>query len=142
MAQAKNNDTVKVHYTGTLSSGNVFDSSVGNEPLQFTIGGKQVLEDFEGAVVGMSIGDKKTFTIPAAKAYGEKLDSMMASVPRAQFPADIAPEVGQRFQVGQPDGGQVIVTVAEVTDDTVIIDANHPLAGQDLTFAIELVEIH
>ncbi len=141
MAQAQQGDTVKIHYTGKLEDGSVFDSSEGHDPLEFTIGSGQVIPGFEEAVTGMAGGDKKEVTIPADKAYGQRNEEMIVQTPRDQIPADINPEVGQRLQIPGPGGETFIVQVTEVTDDYVTLDANPPLAGKDLTFAIELVSI-
>jgi peptidylprolyl isomerase len=140
MAAAKSGDTVRVHYTGTLDDGSVFDSSQGREPLEFTVGIGQVIPGFDEAVTGMQPGDEKTVTIPSGEAYGERRPEMLATVPRSQFPPEIEPEIGQQLQVSQ-DGQNFVVTIVEVGDDQVTLDANHPLAGQDLTFRLELVEI-
>lgn len=140
MEQAKAGDTVRVHYTGRLDDGSVFDSSRGREPLEFTLGGGQVIAGFDDAVTGMAPGQEKTVTIPSEQAYGPRRDEMKVQVERSQFPSDIEPQVGQRLQMSQ--GGQVaVVTITEVSDDQVTLDANHPLAGQDLTFDLELVSI-
>lgn len=140
MEQAKAGDTVRVHYTGRLDDGSVFDSSRGREPLEFTLGGGQVIAGFDDAVTGMAPGQEKTVTIPSEQAYGPRRDEMRVQVERSQFPSDIEPQVGQRLQMSQ--GGQVaVVTITEVSDDQVTLDANHPLAGQDLTFDLELVSI-
>ena len=141
MSQAKQGDTVKVHYTGKLQDGNVFDSSVNREPLQFTLGAGNMIPGFEQAVQGMNVGDKKTAEIPSEQAYGEKREDMIISVPRENVPGDIQPEVGQQLAIQQQEGQQVPVTVTEVTEEKVVLDANHPLAGKDLVFEIELVEI-
>ncbi|OGQ87483.1 MAG: peptidylprolyl isomerase [Deltaproteobacteria bacterium RIFOXYD12_FULL_56_24] len=141
MSQAKKGDSVKIHYTGTLEDGTVFDSSAGRDPLAFTLGGGQVIVGFDEAVLGMSIGDKKKVTIPAHKAYGEKNEEMIIEVPLAQVPPDLEPEVGQKLQMGGPNGELVVVTVVEVNEAVVVLDANPPLAGKDLTFALELVAI-
>ncbi len=141
MAQAQTNDTVKVHYTGRLNDGTVFDSSVEREPLQFTLGEGQVIPGFENAVIGMTAGESKTVTIAADQAYGPRRDDLILAVERDQFPPDITPEVGQQLQVRQTNGDVALVTVAEVGEAAVKLDANHPLAGQDLTFEIQLVEI-
>jgi peptidylprolyl isomerase len=141
MAQAKDGDTVKIHYTGTLDDGTVFDSSEGRDPLEFTLGGGQVIVGFEEAVRGMDSGEKKKVTIPADKAYGERNEEMIIQAPRDQVPADINPEVGQQLQMAGPEGQTIIVQVTEVTDDHITLDANPPLAGKDLTFDIELVSI-
>lgn len=141
MSQAKQGDTVKVHYTGKLADGNVFDSSVNREPLEFTIGAGNMIPGFEQAVQGMNVGEKKTAEIPSEQAYGEKREDMIISVPRENVPGDIQPEVGQQLAVQQQEGQQVPVTVTEVTEEKVVLDANHPLAGKDLVFEIELVEV-
>ncbi len=141
MSQAKQGDTVKVHYTGKLQDGNVFDSSANREPLQFTLGAGNMIPGFEQAVQGMNVGDKKTAEIPSEQAYGEKREDMIISVPRENVPGDIQPEVGQQLAIQQQGGQQVPVTVTEVNEEKVVLDANHPLAGKDLIFEIELVEI-
>jgi len=140
-AQAKTGDTVKVHYTGKLVDGTVFDTSVGGEPLEFTLGQGKVIAGFEQAIIGMKVGESKTITILADQAYGPRRDDMIFEVGRDELPASIDPEVGMQLQMNQGDGGISIVTVTDVSETTVKIDANHPLAGQDLTFDIELVEI-
>ncbi len=141
MTQAKKGDTVKIHYTGRLQDGSVFDSSSGREPLQFTIGNGEVVPGFEEAVTGMQAGEKKTAEIPCDKAYGEQNASMVMVVDRKQVPAELDPEVGQRMEMGSPSGELLTVTVIEVNDENITLDANPPLAGEDLTFDIELVEI-
>ena len=141
MTQAKQGDTVKVHYTGKLTDGTVFDSSQGREPLEFTIGQGQVIPGFEQAVTGMAPSETKTAEIPMDQAYGPRHDEMMMEVPRDQVPADVDPQVGQRLQVGMQSGQQVVVTVTNVSDENITLDANPPLAGKDLVFDIELVEI-
>lgn len=141
MPQVKMGDTVRVHYTGKLEDGTVFDSSVDREPIEFTLGESQVIPGFEQAVLGMDLGETKSSTIPAEEAYGPYLPERLLAVSRAQFPPHIQPHVGQRLQVNQGDQSTMSVTVAEVSDDQVILDANHPLAGRDLTFDIQLMEI-
>ena len=138
---AKNGDKVKVHYTGTLTSGEVFDSSVEREPLEFVLGQKQMIPAFEEAILDMEIGEKKTINIEAANAYGVRDDRMMQTVPRNMLPEDMKPEVGTRLSAQGPDGQVVHVVIAGFTDEEVMLDANHPLAGEDLTFDIELVAI-
>jgi peptidylprolyl isomerase len=140
MSQAKSGDTVRIHYTGTLEDGSVFDSSRGREPLEFTLGSGQVIPGFDAAVTGMEVGDEHTVTIPAEEAYGPRRRELMLEVPREQFPPHITPEVGQQLQMG---GGaqQMVVTIREVDDARVLLDGNHPLAGETLTFALELVSI-
>lgn len=137
---AKPGDTVRIHYTGTLQDGTEFDSSREREPLQFTVGSGQVIPGFDAAVTGMVPGDRKTVTIPAAEAYGPHRAEMVVEVPRTQVPPQITPRVGQRLQLGRGDQALMVV-VREVHEDRVLLDGNHPLAGEDLTFALELVEV-
>lgn len=139
--QAKKGDTVKVHYTGSLDDGTIFDSSKGREPLQFIVGGGQVIKGFDDAVNGLEVGASVTVHIGTADAYGPSRPEMVLDVPRTQFPITITPEVGQKLQVPHPEAGYLVVTVTEVTDDNVKLDANHDLAGKDLNFEIQLVEI-
>ena len=141
MTQAKNGDKVKVHYTGKLEDGTVFDSSLNDEPLEFTIGEGDLIPGFELAVVGMIPGDSKTEKIPADQAYGPHIDEMVMEVEREYMPTDFEPEVGQQLQVRQSDGEVIPVIITEVSDSSVTLDANHPLAGMDLIFEIQLVEI-
>ena len=140
MQQARPGDTVRVHYTGTLKDGSVFDSSQGRKPIEFTLGSGQVIPGFEEAITGMAVGDTKTVTIPAAEAYGAHRSDMMLEVPRAQFPPNVQPSIGEQLQVSQGEQA-FVVTVREVDDERVVLDGNHPLAGEDLTFALELVAI-
>jgi FKBP-type peptidyl-prolyl cis-trans isomerase 2 len=140
-AVAKNGDVVQVDYTGKLADGTVFDSSIGREPLEFTLGAGQMIPGFEKAVLGMKVGEKKTVTIPADEAYGPHRDDLILEVPREKLPSDITPEVGQQLGLRQSDGRTAIVTITSVSDNVVTIDANHFLAGKDLTFEIELVKI-
>jgi peptidylprolyl isomerase len=141
MAQAKTGDTVKVHYTGKLDDGTVFDTSADREPLQFTIGEGQIIPDFEQAIVGMNPGESKTVQIPSERAYGPHHEEMIMVVDRKEFPEDLEPRVDQRLQVRQPDGQEFAVTVTDVSESKVTLDGNHPLAGKDLTFDVELSEI-
>ena len=140
MAAAKAGDTVRIHYTGTLQDGSVFDSSRGRDPLVFTLGSGQVIPGFDAAVTGMSVGDERTVTIPATDAYGPHRDELLLEVPRTEFPPDIQPAPGLQLQLSQ-EGQTVVVTVREVTSDQVVLDGNHPLAGESLTSALELVRI-
>lgn len=142
MAEAKPGDSVKLHYTGTLQDGTVFDSSQGREPLEFTLGSNQVIPGFERAVEGMSPGEAKTVNIPASEAYGPRRDDMILQVSPEEFPEHINPQVGDRLQIRQPDGSTFNVTVSDIGENAVTLDGNHPLAGQDLTFEIELVAIN
>jgi peptidylprolyl isomerase len=140
--QAKKGDAVKVHYTGKLEDGSVFDSSVSREPLGFTLGDGNMIKGFDAAVYGMVIGDKKTVTIPAAEAYGERRQDMMIDVPLSQVPPTIEPEIGLQLTL-QGGGGQPMqVTVVDMTEEKIVLDANHELAGKDLIFDIELVTIN
>jgi len=141
MAQVKRGDTVKVHYTGSLEDGSVFDSSVGREPLQFKVGSGQVIVGFDEAVTGMAVGEKKTVLIPCSKAYGELQEDLVMTVPLIQVPPDLKLEEGMLLEVGGANGELLRVKVLEITDDAVMLDANPPLAGKDLTFALELVGI-
>jgi peptidylprolyl isomerase len=141
MAQVKSGDNVKVHYTGKLDDGSVFDSSRDGEPLEFQLGGGDVIPGFEEAVLGMSIGDCRSTKIAADQAYGPRREEMMMRIERDQIPPDMNPEVGQQVQVNFGNGQSAVVTITEVAETSVVLDANHPLAGQDLTFDIELMEI-
>lgn len=149
MAQAKTGDKVKVHYTGRLAGGEVFDSSECHEsdcgcesgPMEFVIGEGHVIPGFEQAVIGMSQGEEKTVVIPVDQAYGERIDEMVAVVNRSEIPPDLTLEVGSQLEVTQEDGQAFPVLITEVTDTTVTLDANHPLAGKELTFDLKLVEI-
>ncbi|MCC6145620.1 MAG: peptidylprolyl isomerase [Candidatus Hydrogenedentes bacterium] len=139
--QAAHGDTVRVHYRGTTNDGAEFDSSYDREPLEFRLGAGQVIPGFERAVEGMTAGEKKTETMPAAEAYGPHREEMVMEVPRTQLPEDLEVQVGTQLQASQPGEAPVLLTVTAVDTDTITVDANHPLAGEDLTFEIELVEI-
>jgi peptidylprolyl isomerase len=141
MAQAKNGDRVKVHYTGKLEDGTVFDSSTDREPLEFTLGQGEVISGFEEAVVGMQPDESKSTTLPPEKAYGSHNPEMVVTVNKDQFPEHLNPRVGQQLQMRQAEGQTIVVAVTDVSESSVTLDANHPLAGRDLTFDIELVEI-
>ncbi|MBU0967863.1 MAG: peptidylprolyl isomerase [Proteobacteria bacterium] len=141
MAEAKKGDKVKIHYTGKLNDGTVFDSSADRDPLGFTIGGGQVIPGFEEAVIGMSQGDSKNVKIPVDKAYGQRNEELLMPFPKDQVPPGLNPEVGQKLQLSGPNGEPVMVSVASITDEHIILDANPPLAGEELNFDIELVEI-
>ena len=141
MSLAKSGDTVRIHYTGTLSDGTQFDSSAGRDPLEFALGGGQVIPGFDSAVDGMSIGDSKTVTIAADDAYGPRHEQLVQEVPRSALPEDMEPEVGMHLQSQSPDGQVMNLVITEVAESSITLDANHPLSGQELTFAIELVEI-
>lgn len=141
MEQVKHGDTVHVHYEGKLPSGELFDSSEGREPLRFTVGSGQVIPGFDKAVLEMEIGQKKTVQIPVGEAYGERTNEALIKVPRTDFPEDLNPEVGQELQMSDDQGHVFPVVVADVAEDHVVLDANHPLAGQELIFDITLVKI-
>ena len=141
MTELKSGDTVRVHYTGTLTDGQTFDSSEGRDPLEFTVGSGQIIPGLETAVEGMTVGDKKTVEVPVDQAYGQPDPNAQQSVPRTDIPEDIPLDLGTQLQVQTPQGQVMPVTVVEVTEEQVVLDANHPLAGKDLTFAIELVDI-
>jgi len=141
MGHAKAGDTVKVHYTGKLGDGTVFDTSANREPLEFTIGGGKIIQGFEEAVVGMSPEDEKTIHLSPEKGYGPHRDEMVVEVERTQFPSHIEPEIGKRLQIQQSGEQHIIVEITGVSESKVTLDANHPLAGHDLIFDIELVEI-
>ena len=141
MGKAKSGDTVRVHYTLKLDDGTIFESSRSGDSLQFTIGDGRLIPGFEQAVIGMKVGEEKTVKIPSAEAYGPYMDELVKVVGRDEFSADIEPEVGQELQMEMNDGRQVIVVVTEISELGVTLDANHPLAGKDLTFDIQLVDI-
>jgi peptidylprolyl isomerase len=141
MTQAKDGDTVKVHYTGKLEDGTVFDSSDGRDPLEFKIGGGQVIKGFETGVSGMIIDDQKTVEISPEEAYGHAREDMVIKVPKTNFPENITPEIGMKLQMQQQSGSPVVVTVKEIAEDNVTLDANHHLAGKTLIFDLKLVEI-
>jgi peptidylprolyl isomerase len=141
MTQVKSGDTVAIHYTGTLLDGSTFDSSDGREPLEFEVGSGQIIPGLDGALPGMAVGDKKVVKIGSEEAYGPVNPEMRQAVPREGIPADIPLEVGVQLQMQTPDGQAMPVMVVEVDEATVTLDANHPLAGKDLQFDIELVKI-
>ena len=141
MSDAKTGDTVRIHYTGTLSDGSTFDSSAGRDPLEFKLGSGQVIAGFDAAVDGMEVGQSKTVNIPADQAYGAHNPDALQAFPRDKIPSNIPLEIGTQLQLQSSQGHPMMVTVKDVSDEEVILDANHPLAGKDLTFEIELVEI-
>ncbi len=141
MTQAKQGDTVNVHYTGKLVDGTIFDTSRNRNPLQFTIGKGQVIMGFEQAINGMNTGESKTITVPMNNAYGPHREEMVITMDRSKLPSDLDPKVGQRLELTQMDDRNILVTVTYVTDSMLILDANHPLSGKDLIFDIELVGI-
>ena len=141
MTQVNKGDKIKVHYTGKLEDGTQFDSSVGSDPLEFTIGAGQLIPGFDNGVVGMVIGDKRIVTIPAAEAYGERNEELVLDVEKSQLPPDIEPHIGQMLQSQQPDGNLINMVITNVNETSVTVDANPPLAGKTLIFEIELVEV-
>jgi peptidylprolyl isomerase len=141
MQQVKSGDTVKVHYSGRLNDGTTFDSSEGRDPLEFKVGNGDVIKGFDEGVTGMSVGDKKTVHIPANEAYGQKDDNRIVEFPRENFPADLEPEVGMQLNMTNGSGQVIPVVIIGVGTESVTLDANHPLAGEDLIFDIELVDI-
>jgi peptidylprolyl isomerase len=141
MTQAENGSVVKVHYTGKLKDGSVFDTSVDRDPLQFAVGEGRIIPGFEQAIIGMKAGESKTVTVPSDQAYGPHHEDLLLVVDRDQIPSHLTPEVGQRLEIHQTDGQTIPVTVTEVSDASITLDANHPLAGEALIFDIQLVEI-
>lgn len=141
MAQAKAGDKVKVHYTGKLDDGTVFDSSAGRDPLEFTVGAGQMIKGFDTGVNGMNVGESKTVKIPSEEAYGQHRDEMVIEVPKTELPPDMEVTPGDQLQMQHQSGQVVLVTVTDVDDEKITLDGNHPLAGKDLTFDIELVEV-
>jgi FKBP-type peptidyl-prolyl cis-trans isomerase 2 len=134
-------DTIKVHYHGRLSDGTTFDSSAGRSPLEFTVGSGQVIKGFDDGVQGMVVGDKKTIEIPFIHAYGPEDPSMIVEFPVERLPEDLKPEIGMQLNMNNAEGQQFPVVITEITDENIILNANHPLAGKDLIFDLELVEI-
>ena len=141
MAQVKNGDTVKVHYHGRFEDGTTFDSSEGRSPLEFEVGSGNVIKGFDEGVVGMERGEKKTIHIPAEDAYGPSVPENVIEFPKSQFPEDMNPEVGMQLNLRSQDGQNIPVVIAEVKEEVVVLDANHPLAGRDLIFDVEVVDI-
>ena len=141
MSKAAAGNKVKVHYTGKLDNGDIFDSSTGREPLEFEIGGGMVIKGFDDGVTGMEVGEKKTIRIEAQDAYGELREDLILKAERAQIPPEIELEIGLQLQIPQPNGAPIVVTVKEINETEVTLDANHKLAGKALTFDLELVEI-
>lgn len=141
MQQVKSGDKVKVHYHGKLTSGETFDSSEGREPLEFTVGQGQVIKGFDDALIEMTVGEKKTVEIPVAEAYGDRRDDMVVEYPKEQFPNEMTPEVGMQLNMSDNQGNNFPVVITEVKEEIVVLDANHPLAGKDLIFDLEVVEI-
>jgi peptidylprolyl isomerase len=142
MEKVKSGDTVKVHYHGRLTDGTTFDSSNGREPLEFEVGSGQVIKGFDDGVSGMGIGEKKTINIPVNEAYGPRSEEMVVQFPKTNFPPNLDPEVGMQLTMTNNVGQQIPVVITEVMEEVVVLDANHPLAGQDLIFDLELVSIN
>ncbi|MCU7914682.1 MAG: peptidylprolyl isomerase [Candidatus Thiodiazotropha sp. (ex Gloverina cf. vestifex)] len=141
MRQVQEGDTVRIHYTGTLDNGTQFDTSAGQDPIEFTLGKKDVIPGFEDGVKGMQIGDQKKIHIPADEAYGERNDSLVEQVPLQNFPDDLELQVGMQLQAQSPNGENFNVIVTALNEEAATIDGNHPLAGEALNFELELVEI-
>ena len=141
MAQAQAGDTVQVHYTGRLDDGTVFDSSVGGEPIEFVLGAHHVIPGFEEGVTGMEVGETKTILIPSDQAYGPRMEEMVLTIPRDQVPPHITLELGEMLELSQPSGETIAVQITALTDTIVTLDGNHPLAGADLTFDLQLANI-
>ena len=141
MKKAQKGDKVKVHYTGKFNDGTVFDSSKGRDPLEFTLGRGGLISGFEEAVTGMAKGEAKTVSIQPEKGYGTRREDLVFRVKKEHFPASITPETGAALQMRQPDGGLIEVRISRVEEDFIVLDANHPLAGKELVFEIEVVEV-
>ncbi len=141
MTDAKAGDTVRIHYAGTLEDGTTFDSSAGRDPLEFTVGSGQIIPGLDRAIPGMAVGDTKVVEVPHMEAYGPHNPEARQAIPRETVPADLPVDPGTRLAMRTQDGRDVSVTVVEATETELVLDANHPLAGKDLTFEIELVEI-
>lgn len=141
MAHATSGNTVKIHYRGTLTDGSEFDSSRERQPLEFTLGSGSVIPGFDKAVDGMAVGENKSFTIPCDEAYGPHNPNLIQEVPRGELPEGMEPQLGMRLSATVQGGQQIDLVVTHVTDETVHLDANHPLAGEDLTFEVELIAI-
>lgn len=141
MPKAKIGDTVRVHYMGKMDDGSVFDTTINHEPIEFTIGARQVIPGFEQAVIGLEPGESVTVRVPAQKAFGSYRPEMVENVHPSQLPEGLEPEVGQQLQIPRQDGEPFVVRITDVSDASITLDANHPLAGHDLTFNVRLVEI-
>jgi peptidylprolyl isomerase len=141
MAQAKAGDTVRVHYTGKLDDGTVFDSSIGGEPIEFILGAHHIIPGFEEGVTGMEVGETKTILISSDQAYGPYEDGIVLTIPREQVPPHITLGLGEMLELSQPSGEAITGRITELTDASVTLDGNHPLAGEDLTFDLQLADI-
>jgi FKBP-type peptidyl-prolyl cis-trans isomerase 2 len=142
MSKVKENDTVKVHYTGKLKNGEIFDSSLEREPIKVTLGQQSLIPGFENGLLNMELNEKKTVVIPMEDAYGDIKKELFQKVPKEELPEDLKPEIGMGLLAKGPDGSERQIKIVDVKKDAIIIDANHPLAGQELTFELEIVEIH
>jgi len=142
MSKVKDNDTVKVHYTGKLKNGEIFDSSLEREPIKVTLGQQSLIPGFENGLLNMELNEKKTVVIPMEDAYGDIKKELFQKVPKEELPEDLKPEIGMGLLAKGPDGSERQIKIVDVKKDAIIIDANHPLAGQELTFELEIVEIH
>lgn len=141
MTKIKTNDTVAIHYTGKLENGDVFDSSVNAEPLEFKVGEGKVIPGFEKEVIGMEVNETKSFTIPTEEAYGDRRNDLIQKVEKSMLPEDLKPELGMTLMSESPEGHQMMLKVTEIDDETITVDANHPLAGKDLSFDITVIDI-
>ena len=141
MSQVKNGDTVKVHYTGKLENGKVFDTSEDRQPREFRLGSGKIVPGFEKGIIGMEVGEAKTITVPPEEAYGPRRNELIVDVEKTDLPENITPAIGKQLQIRQKDGNPIKVTITDMNEDTVTLDANHPLAGNTLFFDVELVEI-
>ncbi|THD67910.1 peptidylprolyl isomerase [Robertkochia marina] len=141
MSQVKANDTVKVHYTGKLTNGQVFDSSLEREPLEFTLGQGMLIPGFEKGILDMAVNEKKTLEIPSEEAYGDVKPELVQEVMKSELPSEIEPKVGMGLVSKTPDGREIPLVVSEIKEESIMVDANHPLAGKDLIFEVEVIEI-
>jgi peptidylprolyl isomerase len=141
MSQAKDGDTVKVHYTGRLENGEVFGTTKDEEPLELTLGSGKIIPGFEKGIAGMEVGDTKTITVPPGEAYGQRIKELIVDIKKTDLPEDITPAIGKQLQIRQKDGNPIEVAITDMDEDTVTLDANHPLAGNTLLFEVELLEI-
>lgn len=141
MSQAKDGDTVKVHYTGRLENGEVFGTTKDEEPLELTLGSGKIIPGFEKGIAGMEVGDTKTMTVPPGEAYGPRRKELIVDIKKTDLPEDITPAIGKQLQIRQKDGNPIEVAITDMDEDTVTLDANHPLAGNTLLFEVELLEI-
>ena len=141
MAQAKDGDTIRFHYSGTFEDGTEFDSSRGDDPLEATLGSGQLIPGLEKGLLGMAVGDKETITIAPDEGYGSFREELILKINRDEFPKDVTPKVGQQLRLQKPGNPPFTVLIMEVNDDSIVLDANHPLAGKTLLFSVELMEI-